>query len=113
MAVRLSKDWIPLDAEHVEAVTCHLGVYQLGNAAGDIVYIGVAGGRARYGLKGELRDKLPDPPAHATQFRTEINMMYRSRHFELLQAYLHDHGNLPSGNDDIDANSLGRIRPYG
>ena len=42
MAVRLDKPWIPLTAEGVKQLAGHLGVYQLANDAGDIVYIGVA-----------------------------------------------------------------------
>jgi len=110
MAVRLDKPWIPLTVEHVASLTGHLGVYELANAMGDIVYIGVAGGRSPFGLKGALGQILDAPPAGATQFRYEVNMAYHSRYLELLQAYCYDHGCLPAGNTDIDANRLGRLR---
>ena len=110
MAVRLDKPWMPLTEEHVARLTGHLGVYQLADATGDIVYIGVAGGHALHGLKGELTQALHSPPADAQQFRYEVNMAYRTRYLELLQAYLHDHGRLPAGNLDIDERHLGRLR---
>lgn len=113
MAVRMNKAWIPLDDEHVNALTGHLGVYQLGDCEGKVLYIGVAGGRSRFGLKGELTNKLVDKVTDATCFRTEINMAYRTRHIELLQAFVHDHGHLPASNIDVDIASLGRIRPGG
>ena len=113
MAVRLDKNWIPFQAESVNAMACHLGVYQLGNDDDEIVYIGVAGGRSLFGLKGELRSHLAAPPLGATRYRFEVNMMYRTRHMELLAAFVHDHGALPAGNEDIDITTLGRIRPYG
>jgi hypothetical protein len=113
MAVRLTKTWVPFDKAHVEAITGHLGVYQLGDEHGDIVYIGVAGGRSRYGLKGELASKLDDGLPDATCFRIEINMSYRTRHLELLQAYVHDNERLPVANTDVDIASLGRLRPGG
>lgn len=113
MAVRLSKTWTPFDSAHVQAITGHLGVYQLGNAHGDIVYIGVAGGRSRFGLKGELASKLADNIADVTCFRIEINMSYRTRHLELLQAFVHDYDRLPIANTDINIASLGRLRPAG
>ena len=72
MAVRLDKDWIPFRAQHVDAMACHLGVFQLGNDDGDIVYIGVAGGRSRFGLKGELQSHLAAPPLGATCYRFEV-----------------------------------------
>jgi hypothetical protein len=110
MAVRLDKPWMPLTEEHVARMSGHLGVYQLANAAGEIVYIGVAGGRSPFGLRGALADMLQAPPAAATQFRYEVNMAYHTRYLELLQAYRHDHGRLPVGNGDVDAKSLGRLR---
>lgn len=113
MAVRLSKPWKPFNDEQVDKITGHLGVFQLGNEQGDILYIGVAGGRSRYGLKGELTTKLADKLADATCFRVEINMAYRTRHMELLQAFVHDNGRLPVNNTDIDMASLGRLRPGG
>ncbi len=111
MAVRMDKSWIPLSIENVEKLAAHLGVYQLANEGGEIVYIGMAGGRSLFGLKGELKKALDDVPEGASQFRVEVNMAYRTRRMELLAAYVNDHGDLPSANTDIDINSLGRIRP--
>ena len=110
MAVRLDKSWMPLTEEHVADAPGHLGVYQLADAAGEIVYIGVAGGRSLFGLKGALTDMLHMPPAGATQFRYEVNMAYHTRYFELLQAYRNDYDRLPAGNTDVDEQSLGRLR---
>ena len=110
MAVRLDKPWMPLTDENVAALPGHVGVYQLADAAGEIVYIGVAGGRSPFGLKGALSGALQTPPAGAKQFRYEVNMAYYTRHIELLQAYRHDHGRLPIGNLDINETSLGRLR---
>lgn len=113
MAVRLNKTWVPLDKEHVDKVAAHLGVYQLGNKRGDILYIGVADARSRFGLKGELTSQLNDKFTDATCFRIEVNMSYRTRHLELLQAFVHDHERLPACNIEIDMASLGRLRPAG
>ena len=113
MAVRLNKAWTPLDQEHISKIAAQLGVYQLGNAQGDIVYIGVAGGRSRFGLQGELTGKLEAKIDGATCFRIEVNMAYHTRHLELLQAFVHDHGHLPLANTNIDIASLGRMRPGG
>lgn len=110
MAVRLDKPWIQLTEENVAKLTGHLGVYQLADGAGEIVYIGVAGGRSPFGLKGALAEALQFPPAGARQFRYEVNMAYHTRYLELLQAYRYDYGRLPAGNVDIDERSLGRLR---
>lgn len=110
MAVRLDKPWIALTEENVARLTGHLGVYQLADGAGEIVYIGVAGGRSLFGLKGVLTEMLQAPPAGATQFRCEVNMAYHTRYRELLQAYRYDYGRLPTGNPDVNESSLGRLR---
>jgi len=113
MAVRMNKDWTEFSTTNVEQLTCHLGVYQLGTADGEIVYIGVADGRSRFGLKGELLDQLGQHGDEVDRFRVEVNMAYRTRHLELLEAYVHDHGTLPSANTDINVHSLGRLKPAG
>jgi hypothetical protein len=42
MAVRLDKPWRDLNAENLARVTGHLGVYQLADDAGKILYIAMA-----------------------------------------------------------------------
>ena len=113
MPVRMDKLWVPLSEDSLTSIASHLGVYQLANDAGDIVYIGVADARTLFGLKGELQNALVDPPTGASQFRVEVNTAYRTRHVELLEAYQHDHGALPVANTDIDPRMLGCLRPAG
>lgn len=111
MAVRMTKPWRPLTEAEAKRLSGNLGVYQLANEAGEIVYIGAATGLSLFGLRGEVMDKAAAPPAGATQFRIEVNTAYRTRHGELLAVYMHDHGRLPVGNDDVDPARLGRISP--
>lgn len=110
MAVRLDKPWTRLTQDNIAGLTGHLGVYQLADDTGEIVYIGMAGGRSLQGIRGALSEALHAPPAGATQFRCEVNMAYHTRYLELLQAYRYDHGRLPIGNIHIDEKSLGRLR---
>ena len=109
MPVRLDKPWIPLAPEHIAQLPGHLGVYELADAVGEIVYVGMAGGRSLFGLKGALTEALHTPPAGATQFRYEVTMAYHTRYLELLQTYRYDHGRLPVGNIDVDTNRLGHL----
>jgi hypothetical protein len=111
MAVRMTKPWRPLTTEQAKKLSGNLGVYQLANDAGDVVYIGAATGLSRYGLRGEVMDKADAPPANATQFRIEVNTAYRTRHGELLAAHMFDHGALPIANTDVDVSRLGRLSP--
>lgn len=111
MAIRLDKKWIELNDETVRALSGQLGVYQLGNADGEVLYIGVAGGRSLFGLRGEIGKALSDPPAGATCFRYEVNSCYSTRHQELLMVFKADHDRLPVANTDVDETRLGRLSP--
>jgi hypothetical protein len=111
MAVRMTKAWVPLTPENVRKLTGQLGAYQLGDASGAVVYIGFAGGRSLFGLRGEVEKALADPPAGATQFRVEVNQQYTTRYQELLMAHVHDHGDVPAGNRGKPLPKLGRLSP--
>ena len=52
MPVRMDKSWTPLEEASLTTVAAHLGVYQLANDEGEIVYIGVANARTLFGIKG-------------------------------------------------------------
>ena len=58
MSIRLDKPWIEFSKQSIDNVTGHLGVYQIANAGKEIIYIGVAGARSRFGLRGELQKWL-------------------------------------------------------
>jgi len=111
MAVRMTKPWRPLTLEEAKRLAGNLGVYQLADAEGEIVYIGAATGQSLYGLRGEVMEKAENPPEGAVQFRVEVNTAYRTRKNELLAAYIHDHGRLPAANTDVDPSRLGRLSP--
>jgi hypothetical protein len=111
MAIRLDRAWVELTEKNLAAVPGQLGVYQLANADGEILYIGVAGGRSLFGLRGEIQKALDDPPPGATCFRYEVNSSYRTRHQELLMVFKADHGCLPVANTDVVEAQLGRLSP--
>lgn len=111
MAIRLGKPWIALTAENVRALPGQLGVYQLADAAGAVVYIGFAGGRSLFGLRSELERALQQRPAGAASFCCEINQQYSTRYRELLMLHVADHGGLPPGNRADPPVRLGRLSP--
>ena len=111
MAIRLHKPWIALSLDAVAALPGQLGVYQLADEDGRIVYIGLAGGRSRFGLRGELERALREGWGGASQFRYEVNQQYASRHRELLMLHAADHGTLPIVNRADPPARLGRLSP--
>jgi hypothetical protein len=107
--LRLDKPWQPLAPETVKRLPGQLGVYQVADAAGTVVYIGQAGARSPFGLRSELeREAAERGPGH--QFRVEVNMQYRTRWFELLMVHQADHGSLPVDNAR-NPPPLGRLSP--
>lgn len=111
MAIRLDKPWQPLDVAFTR-LRGNLGVFQLADASGAVIYIGFAGGRSQFGLKGEVREiseLIPD----ASQIRWEVNTAYQSRFKELLSVHRADFGELPKYNIELKhlPASLGVLSP--
>jgi flavorubredoxin len=109
MGIRLDKPWRELGAETVKALPGQLGVFQLADQEGRILFIGYAGGHALFGLRSaveEARRHYPD----AKRFRVEVTMQYQSRYRELLMLHQADFGALPEGNRAAPP-SLGRLSP--
>jgi hypothetical protein len=95
----------------VKALPGQLGVYQLANSAGHVVYIGFAGGRSLFGLRSELERALREKPGGAARFRVEINQQYTSRYQELLMLHVADNGSLPVVNQEDPPPRLGKLSP--
>ena len=112
MSVRLEKAWEPLREDALKRLRGHLGVYELADSSGKTLFIGYAGGRSRYGLRGELEEQLRRRPGQELQFRVEVNMSYLSRYEELLMAHRADHGQLPEENAREPRRKLGRLSPH-
>lgn len=108
MSIRLEKDWVAA-TDAVQRLAGNLGVYQLANTQGQILFIGYAGGNSAFGLKGVVRQALEDQ-ADAAWVRWEVNTAYMSRYKELLMIHVHDHGELPPRNAPM---ALGKLRPAG
>lgn len=111
MAVRMNKRWWPLSDAGIARLAGHMGVYQLGDADGKVLYIGVASGRSRFGLRGELEPLIAAPPAGAVQYRCEVTTTYLTRWQELLMVHVADFGGVPVHNSARDAAGLGRLSP--
>ncbi|MBK80824.1 MAG: hypothetical protein CMQ43_07915 [Gammaproteobacteria bacterium] len=96
------------DAADAAALPGHMGVYELADAAGRVLYIGCAGGRSRFGLRGEVCDALGRIDG-ASRFRVEVTTAYLTRHRELLMRHQAAHGGLPAANGPVPG--LGRLSP--
>jgi len=110
MPVRMNKPWTPLTPENVKQLSGQLGVYQIQDASGQIVFIGYAGGRSLFGLRGELERELASRSSHCS-FRCEVTMQYMTRYRELLMLHAAEHGDLPLDNRKLRPRRLGRLSP--
>ena len=110
MAIRMTKPFTPLGPEAVKKLTGQLGVFQLGETEGRVVYIGFAGGRSVFGLRSEVM-KAAEEVAGVSGFRVEVNQQYTTRYQELLMLHVHDHGDVPAGNKGKPLPRLGRLSP--
>ncbi len=106
MSIRLNKPWMPLST--AAELPGQLGVYQLSDDSGEVVFIGYAGGRSTFGLRGEVADAAERIPG-VTTFRIEVTTAYLTRYQELLMLHQADHGVLPIHNEPFPG--LGRLSP--
>ncbi len=106
MKLHLDKPWLPLSAERLALLPGQLGVFQLADDTGHVLYIGFAGGKSLFGLRSELQKRL----GSAAQFRYEVNNQYQTRWRELLMLHQAEHGALPELNRTEAIPKLGRLR---
>ena len=106
MAVRLTKPWTPV-AEAMTRLRGHLGVFQLANSEGDVLFIGYAGGNSQYGIRAEVAAAAERIPG-AVNVRVEITSAYMSRFRELMMVHIADHGAPPAHNPPV---KLGKLSP--
>ena len=57
--LRLDKPWKPLTAEEAGRLPGQLGVYQIADGQGAVLYIGHAGAHSPFGLRSELQRQPP------------------------------------------------------
>ena len=110
MRLRLDKPWKPLNAESAARLPGQLGVYQVADAGGVLLFIGQAGARSPFGLRSELQREFAERGA-GCQFRVEVNQQYRTRWLEMLMVHQADHGSLPADNAKNPPPNLGRLSP--
>ena len=63
-----------------------MGVFELGDENGEVLYVGCAGGESRYGLRSEILAMVESLPA-ATAYRCEVNTAYLTRFQELVMLH--------------------------
>ena len=111
MSIRLEKPFQILNEENIEPIQAQLGVYQLAEPNGYVIYIGYAGGRSLFGLNSELKKELELRAGKETLFRYEVNMQYITRYEELLMLHKSDFGELPERVVQEHPHKVGTLNP--
>ncbi len=116
----IRKPWSTPEPETLRALPAVVGVYELADEAGRVIFVGLAGGRERFGLRGKLQEHFsaeesnPVLRERAARLRWESTQQYTSRRSELLLEYGREQGAaLPPGNAAggwADRPRLGRLR---
>lgn len=117
----LKKPWQTFDPRAAKEIPPVTGVYELGDQEGNVLYIGYAGGREPFGMRGRIEGHFSEEERNAVvregarRYRYEVNAQYLTRHIELLTRYRDEHGRLPEGNEAPDevAPRLGRFGTAG
>lgn len=115
--VSLNKPWLSFDPHDWRGIAAAVGVYELGDEDGQVIYIGFAGGASPFGLRGEIARRFSPEEANpvirqrARLYRYEVTTMYLSRWRELLILHREEHGGLPPANEASEEHlpSLGRF----
>jgi NADPH-dependent glutamate synthase beta subunit-like oxidoreductase len=88
--------WIPLTSENISEVPDTEGAYQLLDEEKKIICI-----KGVPNLRQALEEQLSSDQK-AKYFGYDEDPMYTKRESELIQQYLQEHGQLPSGNEEVD-----------
>jgi hypothetical protein len=113
----LAKPWQSFDPGSVKRLSGSNGVYELADEQGTVLYIGYAGSKANFGLRGKIAGHFSEAELNpvirdrVAQFRYEVTAMYYSRWVDLLTRHLEDYETLPEGNraSDEAIPTLGRF----
>ena len=109
MGIRNTRPFLPLTETQVATLGAHMGVYEFAADDGEVLYIGYAGGRSQFGLRGNIETQRH--ASDASGFRFEITTAYMTRYQELLMVHVADHGRLPRENSETDVPNLGKLSP--
>ena len=64
MSIRLDKPFQELNLENIGRIQAQMGVYQLAEPDGTIIYVGYSGGRSLFGLNGDLKKEWKTEPVN-------------------------------------------------
>ncbi len=116
----INKPWQSAEPDALQRLQAVMGVYELADADGAVIYVGAAGGRVPFGLRTKLVQHFSDEELNpvirerAKRYRWESNQQYTSRRVELLMQYVDETGaEYPPGNAAgswEDRPQLGRLR---
>jgi hypothetical protein len=101
----IDKPWLLYDDLVPKQLPGTVGVYELGDSNGEVIFVGYAGGRSHFGIRGALVDHRsqaetnPAILARVDRFRYEVTTNYLIRHLELLSRFQEDHQKLPEANE--------------
>lgn len=102
---------VALTEELLASIPVSTGIYEVRDADGTVVDIGIAGGRSTFGLRGVLRDWLAEHSEGPWTVRWEVATVYLPRWHELLMDAVVETGALPAMVRERGVRPPGRLTP--
>ncbi|HLC41494.1 MAG TPA: hypothetical protein VJO34_07675 [Methylomirabilota bacterium] len=101
--------WTEFDPTNTKSISGSNGVYEVADEQGGVIYVGYAGGKDLFGIRGKIMQHFssdePNPVirARARRYHYEVTSMWLSRWVEILGRHREDlGGRLPEGNETSD-----------
>lgn len=96
MSVFMTKEWQDgTSAETLGKVPVSTGVYEIADASGTVVDIGIAGALEPFGLRSKIHGLADSYQVPDMRFRFEEHVQYQSRYVELVLSHISRHGDVP------------------
>lgn len=87
MSASMTKPWLDASPDVLAEIPVGTGVYEIRDAAGDVIDIGYAGSKEPFGLRSALQRLVHDFDHGPLQLRYEVHVQYHSRYLELVLSH--------------------------
>jgi hypothetical protein len=112
VSATMTKPWLDATPDVLAEIPVGTGVYEIREAAGDVIDIGYAGSKEPFGLRSALQRLVDGLDSDVLQLRYELHVQYHSRYLELVLSHRARHeGSAPESVAHRAPGVHGRLPP--